>query len=295
MKKLKTSGIPGLMYYMKEREKIRRLKEGGAPWPWSGDPIFQKFKFTNVKRAHDRTTKAFVRHYKKHYQPTRTGEVLLLYNCGIARYFGTEAFVQNYGWALDHEPKRLVKVAGDMFRRGEQVFTGAYMITNAQRSGPKEKVVAYFLGGLWKAAPRIVEAMRWACSWEAGYAEMSTLPGFKGTGFMCKEVLQDFLLVSQLEFADAATWTPMGPGARRGMNRLLGRPPKFKQPEAKFIVEVQDLHKQLAPWWFETYPPKRGEERLTAHDVQFCLCEYDKYERTRLGQGRPRALYRVAK
>ena len=31
---------------------------------------------------------------------------------------------------------------------------------------------------------------------------------------------------------------------------------------------------------------------LTAHDVQFCLCEFDKYERVRLGEGRPRALYK---
>ena len=30
---------------------------------------------------------------------------------------------------------------------------------------------------------------------------------------------------------------------------------------------------------------------LHAQDVENCLCEFDKYERTRLGEGRPRSLY----
>jgi hypothetical protein len=30
---------------------------------------------------------------------------------------------------------------------------------------------------------------------------------------------------------------------------------------------------------------------LELHDIQFQLCEYDKYERVRLGQGRPKARY----
>ena len=28
----------------------------GAPWPWSGDDVLNRHKFTNVKREHDRVT-----------------------------------------------------------------------------------------------------------------------------------------------------------------------------------------------------------------------------------------------
>lgn len=30
---------------------------------------------------------------------------------------------------------------------------------------------------------------------------------------------------------------------------------------------------------------------LDAQDLQNCLCEFDKYERVRMGQGRPRSRY----
>jgi hypothetical protein len=31
--------------------------------------------------------------------------------------------------------------------------------------------------------------------------------------------------------------------------------------------------------------------QLHAQDLQNCLCEFDKYERVRLGEGRPKAKY----
>ena len=34
---------------------------------------------------------------------------------------------------------------------------------------------------------------------------------------------------------------------------------------------------------------------LEMRDIEHCLCEFDKYERTRLGEGRPRAKYKVNK
>ena len=43
------------------REQIRRAKDAGAPWPWSGDAVLNHGKFTNVKREHDRATRLATR------------------------------------------------------------------------------------------------------------------------------------------------------------------------------------------------------------------------------------------
>lgn len=287
--------LAALMYYMKERETIRLKKEAGEPWPWTGDEILQRYKFTNIKRAHDRTTRGFVQHYNAHYRHVDSEHYLdataLLYNCGVARYFGTLEFKLNVGYLGRHDGQKLASVARSMLKRGEKVFTGAYIVTNSGQHGPKHRVVISYLEKLWQHASAIVDAIYGKRSWEAGYREMFKLPGFKGSGFMAKEVLQDFLLVwkSTSRVDDYLTWTPMGPGARRGINRLLNRPTKFHQPESVFIDECVELTKRLSPWWSDTFPEA---EPLTAHDVQFCLCEFDKYERARKGPGRPRSLYR---
>ena len=125
-------------------------------------------------------------------------------------------------------------------------------------------------------------------SWEAGFNELKKLPGFAGTGFMAKEVLQDYILWTNESFVDEATWTPMGPGARRGMNRVLKRDPFYTQPSDIFIYECQMLRGEINRYWRASFP---AYEDLTAHDVQFCLCEFDKYSRVAEGR-RPKSLYR---
>ena len=60
---------------------------------------------------------------------------------------------------------------------------------------------------------------------------------------------------------------------------------KYKEAEALDII-LQLLSKQVEFWkWHKEKP-------LAPTDIQFQLCEFDKYERVRLGEGRPRAKYR---
>ncbi|MEE2751092.1 MAG: nucleotide kinase domain-containing protein [Myxococcota bacterium] len=47
--------------FCRERERIRLLRESGAPPPWSENPIFQKGRFLNVFREDDRGSQAIQR------------------------------------------------------------------------------------------------------------------------------------------------------------------------------------------------------------------------------------------
>lgn len=277
-----------LMYYMEEREKIRRAKEAGEPYPWTLDKVLRRYRFTNVKRENDRTTRELVAHYRRNFDSDHWA--VFLFNCGIARYFGTTSFVLRLGWQTEYDAAAMRRTARAMFKEGLKVFTGAYMVTNCGRVGAKYDVVAGFLKGLWEHSEDIVTAIKDDKSWEAGYNVLVKLSGFGGNGFMAKEVLQDFLLLYNGRVNDRDTWTPVGPGARRGLNRLAGRLLKAAQPEERWIAEVQQVYESLREWWAHKYPRSGA---LTAHDVQFCLCEFDKYERALSGQGRPRSLYKL--
>tara|TARA_Y100000590_G_scaffold440536_1_gene566038 strand:+ start:538 stop:1425 length:888 start_codon:yes stop_codon:yes gene_type:complete len=57
--------VSSFFEFCREREKIRILRENGAPVPWSNDPIFQKGRFLNVFREDDRGSKAILRFAKK--------------------------------------------------------------------------------------------------------------------------------------------------------------------------------------------------------------------------------------
>ena len=83
---------------------------------------------------------------------------------------------------------------------------------------------------------------------------------------------------------DVDTWCPVGPGARRGLNRLAGRRVEARVPFRRLLGEMR-----------ETLRDARGRVPfLRLHDVQFALCELDKYERARTGGGRMKRKYNAA-
>ena len=274
---------------MVERENIRLRRECGYPYPWTDDRILQDYKFTNVKRKHDRVSKEFESWYQAH--PKASGRQIV-YNAAFARYFGRPEFVISAGWQRTHNPENIVPLAREWLDRGGKVFTGAYMITNLGRLGPKEEfVVNDVLSEVWERAPKIASIIKHTQSWGAAHAELSKCLGFGGTGFMGKEVLLDTMYTDLWEDkpADWGTWCPVGPGALRGLNRLAERPKQKGLTQAKALSELIQVWNNIRLLW------PSGWEPLDLHDVQFQLCEFDKYERARLGEGRPRGRYHPPK
>ena len=70
-----------------------------------------------------------------------------------------------------------------------------------------------------------------------------------------------------------------GPGSERGLNRVLGRPVNAPWTVKGWIEELEKLRPQI-------------RMKIHAQDIQNCLCELDKHERVRLGEGRVRPYHR---
>tara|TARA_R110000787_G_scaffold156836_5_gene270793 strand:- start:1152 stop:2015 length:864 start_codon:yes stop_codon:yes gene_type:complete len=277
--------------FMIKRENLRLRKAEGLPFPWSDDPILNEYKFTNVKRAHDRTTMWFWNVLEDH---ADADPAAILFNCALFRYFGTMEFYDAIGWQGHWDEKAATRIkhyAKERLANKARVFTGAYVITNQGISAPKQDVVVdHFLTPFWQSCPKLCTMARTTGSWEVVAREMMKLKGFGGSGFMTKEILQDALHTKVFNnCSDLNTYCPAGPGALRGLGRLLGSNTpgdmKLKQKDAlRYMIDIFD---ERVHFWPATYV------ELELHDIQFQLCEFDKYERVRLGQGRPRSKYRV--
>ena len=270
---------------MTKREKLRLTKESGAPWPWSDDPILNTYKFTNVKREHDRTTQWMREHWTRPNENRPHGEII--FNCALFRYFGTSEFAEAVGWQTDWNTSSIIDTAVKRFAAKERVFTGAYIIPTLGKSAPKHEIVCNgVLTPLWVAKEGLAQLAQESQSWEAVGRRMMAMPGFGGTGFMTKEVLQDVMQTPVLWNAkDRNTWCPAGPGARRGLNRLYGRALAARIKENQLLAEMVSLFEKATSYLPDFMPD------LELHDIQFQLCEFDKYERVRLGEGRPKSRY----
>ncbi|MEQ9111880.1 MAG: putative DNA base hypermodification protein [Rhodospirillaceae bacterium] len=271
--------------FVKKREALRLVKETGASWPWSDDQILNTYKFTNVKREFDRTTKWMRRFWTLPHHSRPAGEII--FNCGLFRYFGTVELAEAIGWQDKWVVKDISEKISKRVDSGHRVFTGAYIIPTLGKKEPKHIVVVRdILSSLWNNRDQLAEIAEKTQSWKQVGAHLSQLPGYGGTGFMVKELLQDVMQTPVLSNAvDRNTWCPAGPGARRGLNRVFMREFGARAPESKLLDEMINLFESRDSYLPATFP------ELELHDVQFQLCEFDKYERVRLGQGKPKAKY----
>jgi hypothetical protein len=106
-------------------------------------------------------------------------------------------------------------------------------------------------------------------------------------GFMPAQVIGDLKYVKPLRSArDWTTFAVSGPGSRRGLNRLLGRPVDASLSEISWRTAFDELREIIAP-----NLERLGLGDLDAQSLQSCLCELDKMERERLGEGHPKNRY----
>lgn len=105
---------------------------------------------------------------------------------------------------------------------------------------------------------------------------------------MSYEVVTDLNYTPVLRQAkDKYTWANAGPGAKRGLNRIHERPYKKALNQTQANHEMQELLEVSGKWIDTHIDPLAIDMRCIEHS----LCEWDKYERVRLGQGTPRSVF----
>lgn len=285
-----------LTAYMRERYAVRlRRLRGDPPERWTADPLLRTYKFTNVRRAWDRTTEWLVRTW---YGPYAHDLDTVGRACAVARFvnYVPALATLRHPWRLTDVERTLTARAA----RGEQVFTGAYIISPAGGKTGDSKlrtVVGTYLAPVNKA--RILRR-----TWTSCAALAKELRGYTGWGaFMTQEVVQDAQFTDVARWAtDRDTWAVCGPGALRGLRWVMGDAVTRRRDAAgtrgalrsitddDATAHLNAIRNVLTRRWPVDHPlhvTTLLRTTLTAHDVEFCLCELDKYVRTLTGLGNP--------
>lgn len=273
--------------FITEREHIRILKEGGAPHPWTLDPILQSYRFCNVRREHDSVTKWVAKHWRN---PHNAHEDLW-FAMMVSRLFNWPETLTDIGFPLPFDSayiRRMYRVLAKRVAARQKIWTGAYMIsTNGQTVKFKhDYVIENVLKPAWRNRASI--RPQGGDTLASFFERLCTLEGMGS--FMAGQVIADlkYAAGSPLFLAtDWDTWATPGPGSRRGLNRVMERELHAPWPRDTFLKTLLTVRTAL----FDELAKRRATLPLHAQDVQNCLCEFDKYERVRLGEGRPRAFY----
>ncbi len=272
-------------YWINERHKIYRYKEDKRPQPWTADPILQKYRFCNVFRELDKVTIWIRKNWREPYADHPN----LWFAMCLARQINLPGTLEEIGFPVRWSPERVRKIMKARQKRGDSVYTGAYIITAGGRSGSKiDYTIDHVMNNIWEKRDMFLK------NWHAGPPSLqhcwNVLTAYHGFGpFMSYEVISDLRHTRYLENAmDIMTWANAGPGAKRGLNRLWGRPLKAPLTQETACEMMQTLL-NISGRNCRPFVPN-----LEMRDIEHSLCETDKYLRVKTGQGRPRSLYKAA-
>lgn len=283
--------------------------------PLTNDPVLGAFSFCNVFRELDRVTVWIDHNIRKPFADHPDLWLML----AIARYVNWpptlqflmnrgkrgcifNAWPNNEGQGLPHlafSPEALGNALDHWSAHGEKVYTGSYMIR--AESNPKAEwyswtkqqyIARIVIGRLWEDRNTWERHLR-GVNHDGGQPTLQGVwerfqqPRYIGWGpFMAYQAVVDMRHTRYLRGApDINTWAAVGPGSRRGLNRLSGRSVDYSLKQAEGLAEMralwteQDAHR--APW----------VPRIDLSDIQNCLCETDKWLRAKSGEGKPRSHY----
>jgi hypothetical protein len=275
----KLSPMDRWVYFVKERDSIRAKRALGLEKPWTDDEILRQYRFCNVRRMDDKVSRWLQDNW---YIPYKDNPRMLA-ACTLARHFNLpEALNTITGYVFENRKGiDLASIKVELRARkaaGLNIFNGAYMVRGIGEIDKTEMVVERVVKPLIDNPPAIDHV-------SMQQAVESLLPYWGFSLFMAGQVVADLRWATTGSWRDRRIWAPMGPGSARGMNRLLDFAVKRPMSQATFLEELQKLiqvgTKQLPD----------VAKRLEAIDWQNTLCEYDKYSRCLLGEGRPKQRY----
>ena len=283
-----SSSINGFFAYARKRENIRLHRESGMAAPWTGDPILQNYRFCNIFREHDTTTQWFRENITDpHYDDPEVALATVIFRWFNRIDTGRKLRGRGPGadrnllfdWDHDEARRRL---------EGQRpIITGAYMIKTPPGMDK--------LAGLSQCIHNVLDRKKWlleelqrAQTLEVAHECFIQFP-YLGA-FMAYEIVTDLRWTKLLESAtDINSWCSVGPGAARGLGRVMEQDPgiysyssqRDKRPMQQHMLRLLSLSRKDNLWPREWGPWEMRE-------VEHTLCEFDKYERARLEEGRPK-------
>jgi len=284
-----SSNVGGFFAFILERQAIYLARCAGKSKPWTQDPILQKYKFTNIFRQCDRGTIA-LHNMLAEMRNDGWSDDLCLWTIIWYRLFNlrnhvedTDKFFKDYS--------ALEKFILAKYRRGHQIFTSAHM---THGSAGESKHITYLEGAKMAFRKRRDYLASIENEPTLEHAFRTMLQNYCVGPFVAYEIVCDLRFTPILQCAaDVLTWANIGPGAKRGLERL-GLPNTLESVRKLYATSTQILGKEFfasaRPHPLEVHPWS-DVMLFELREIEHSLCEFDKYERARLGQGKPRSRY----
>lgn len=300
-----------LHQFIVRRYMIHRKKDVQMlPAPWTTDPILLDFKFTNVRREHDRETKWLIKNVINNKKLSYEDKLM---NCILYRMFNKsetlEAFEgHNTIWKnCDWEEENLMRgCLEDKLKDNPKYtfFTNAFLtcglkvaLGNNHRTFDEFMPMRIIKFARFLYNDGIIDKINEAKDQEEVF---NVLLSYSGLGrFLAYQIFVDFTYIKEFPFSENE-FTVSGPGCNRGLDNIFVDRDGMTYEEALFWLRdnIDEQFKLRGYKWnpniiFNDLP--QHDRYMNVMSLENCHCEISKYIRAVEGTGRPKNKYRGGK
>lgn len=285
-----------LVQMIKDRYRIHVRKDVlHRPKPWTKNPVMQQYKFTNVRREHDKQSRYLIDNIINNPELTLEDKIV---NCFMFRAWNNWDTFHDLGLPADaqrlYDPsfketirpiyKRLYVVNLDRlwwssaFNQGGVKKAWRYLKKNTT-SIEKDIPLRPFYVGVCLGEQNIVKKLLQAKDQQECFEVIKSVRGF--ADFLAYQVFVDLTYIPEFPFSENE-FTVTGPGCKRGLDILFIDRAGLSYEECLFwlrdrwdsLIEEYDI-KWNADKLFMDLP--EYDRCMNVMSLENCFCEFSKY------------------
>ena len=266
-----------MVYWINERESIRKKKELGELAPWSDNPVMQVTYFCNVNREDDKVTKwirdNWLYNGDEAYDVAMT-VARICHSPETLRERNQPTMENLHRWCDELLPKRNSRKDSKL-----KVWGGAYMIT----TGGKKIDKGLFTSDAIKKLAISPNLTHNVSSLAEAHSKLLSVDGIGE--FLAGQVVADLKNTIGHKLSKSKDWWTFsvpGPGSLRGLSWFFDE----NVTRSKYQVKIREAFEIL-----EYELPEEILDILCFQNLQNCFCEYDKFMKATKGKGRSKRNY----
>lgn len=287
-------------YWIIERNRIYFKKSVlNLPSPWTKDPIFQTYKFTNVKRWQDRETCWLLDNIVNNSSLSLEDKV---YNCILFRLWNKGVtFERICGKGITTKDLRetSIEVFEERINKYKRLdpnyawYTSAFFTSGLKQTYRKysDNVPLRMIFLIKKAIENNIYEKIQKCSLSSEvYSVLSSIKGI--ANFLAYQIYVDLTYIEDFPFTEE-DFVVAGPGCQAGEDILFSERTGTYEDALFYLVREQDniFGEGVLEEEFKYLPSSK--RRLTVMDIENSMCELSKYWRTYTNTGRPKCRYGI--
>lgn len=309
---INTVNMVHLINFIRERYRVHLRKDvKGLPAPWTSNPVISKYRFTNVRREHDRQTKYLIQYISTNPDLSLEDKIVNSFlfrawnNWDTMKVFGGPWISQEvYSPKLKEKTRRIYKSISKR-EPDRHWWSAAYNQGGTKQAWRypdtvgvnKEKDIPLrvFHIGPWLKEGNVVQNLLEAADQKEAFGVIRSVRGF--ADFLAYQVFVDLTYIKEFPFSENE-FVVAGPGCCKGLDYIFASKDGMTYEEALFWLRdhINDIFTTLSPSWHPElvfWDLPEHDRNLNVMSLENCMCELSKYIRTIEGTGRPRVKYKA--